>query len=199
MLGSAGTRTTLMEAAFPAIQRGGVAATAAMAVAGSLLLWVSAKVHVPFWPVPMTMQTFAVLLIGMLSGWRLGGLTLLVYLIEGAAGLPVFSGTPERGIGFSYMAGPTGGYLLGFLAAAVLVGGLAERGCGRRAWTALAAFVIGDAVIMILGWGWLAVLIGPAKAWTGGVAPFLLGETVKVALLTTLVPVVWRAVGHGRP
>ncbi|MBT7550852.1 MAG: biotin transporter BioY, partial [Gemmatimonadetes bacterium] len=86
-----------------------------LAVVGSLLLAVSSKISVPFYPVPMTMQTFVVLALGMAYGWRLGGTTVLLYLAEGAAGLPVFSGTPEKGIGLSYMLGGTGGYLIGFV------------------------------------------------------------------------------------
>ena len=84
-----------------------------LAVAGSLLLWASAKISVPFWPVPMTMQPFVVLGLGAAFGWRLGMATVALYLLEGALGLPVFQGTPEKGIGLAYMAGPTGGYLAG--------------------------------------------------------------------------------------
>ncbi len=94
-----------------------------LAVAGTALLTVSAKIQIPFYPVPMTMQTFVVLALGMAYGWRLGGATLLLYLAEGATGLPVFAGTPEKGIGLAYMLGGTGGYLAGFvLAAARFVG-----------------------------------------------------------------------------
>jgi biotin transport system substrate-specific component len=99
-----------------------------LAIAGSLLLWVSAKVQVPFWPVPMTMQTFVVLGLGAAFGWRLGMATVALYLLEGAMGLPVFAGTPEKGIGLAYMAGPTGGYLAGFVVAAGITGWLAEKG-----------------------------------------------------------------------
>jgi biotin transporter BioY len=102
-----------------------------LAVAGSLLLWAAAKVQVPFYPVPITMTTFAVLAIGMAYGWRLGAATVLLYLAEGAMGLPVFAGTPEKGIGLAYMAGPTGGYLLGYVLAAAACGWLAERGWDR--------------------------------------------------------------------
>src|SRR5690349_16484491 len=95
---------------------------AAIVVGGSLVLWASAKLQVPFYPVPMTFQSLVVLAIGMAFGWRIGAATVALYLIEGAAGLPVFAGTPERGIGLAYMVGPTGGYLLGYLLAATLVG-----------------------------------------------------------------------------
>src|SRR3954454_13264091 len=98
-----------------------------LAVLGSLLLWASAKAHVPFYPVPMTMQTGAVLLLGVAYGWRLGLATVLLSVAEGAMGLPVFSGTPERGIGLAYMAGPTAGYLASYPLAAVVAGVAAER------------------------------------------------------------------------
>ena len=88
-----------------------------LAVAGSIALWISAKIQIPFYPVPVSMQTLVVLLIGMAFGWKLGGATVALYLMEGLAGLPVFAGTPEKGIGLAYMVGPTGGYLLGFLIA----------------------------------------------------------------------------------
>ena len=104
----------------------------ALIIAGSLLLTLSAKIKVPFYPVPMTMQTLAVMLIGFTFGWRLAGAAVLFYLAQGALGLPVFLlGTPEKGIGLAYMMGPTGGYLLGFVLAAVLCGWLAERGWDR--------------------------------------------------------------------
>src|SRR4051794_6282406 len=108
-------------------------------VVGSLLLTASAKAQVPMWPVPMTMQSFAVLVIGMAYGPRLAFATVGLYLLEGAAGLSVFAGTPERGIGLSYMAGPTGGYLIGFLVSAVAMGWLAERGWDRSILWAAAA------------------------------------------------------------
>jgi len=103
-----------------------------LAFIGTLLMAISAKINVPFYPVPMTMQTFVVLSIGMAYGWRLGGATLLLYLAEGAMGLPVFAGTPEKGIGLAYMMGPTGGYLIGFVLAATIVGYLGERGWDRN-------------------------------------------------------------------
>ncbi|MCX8102554.1 MAG: biotin transporter BioY [Geminicoccaceae bacterium] len=157
-------------------------------VAGSLLLTLSAKVQVPFWPVPMTMQTFVVLLIGATYGARLGAATLAAYLALGAAGLPVFA----SGAGPAYMMGPTGGYLVGFLVAAWLVGKLAERGLDRRVLTALPMFLVGDVVILALGVSWLATLIGFEKAWAAGVLPFLPAEALKIALAMALLPLAWR-------
>nr|WP_298681608.1 biotin transporter BioY [uncultured Dongia sp.] len=156
---------------------------------GTLLLTVSAKVQVPFWPVPMTMQTFVVLMIGASLGARLAGATVLAYLVEGAAGLPVFAG----GAGPAYLTGPTGGYLFGFLAAAVLVGWLADKGFGRSLLTTLAAFAAGEAVIFALGAGWLATLVGLDKALSAGLLPFLPGEAIKVVLACAVLPIAWRA------
>ncbi|MCX7629969.1 MAG: biotin transporter BioY [Geminicoccaceae bacterium] len=162
-------------------------------VAGSLLLTLSAKVQVPFWPVPMTMQTFAVLLIGAAFGSTLGALTVAFYLVQGALGLPVFA----RGGGLAYLAGPTGGYLAGFLLAAWIVGKLAERGLDRRVLTALPVFLLGDLVIFVCGVGWLAWLIGFEKAWAVGVLPFLPAEALKIALAVAVLPFAWRLLGRG--
>ncbi len=164
-----------------------------LAVLGSLALWISAKIHVPFYPVPMTMQTFAVLVIGMAFGWRLGAATVLLYLAEGAAGLPVFSGTPERGIGLAYMAGPTGGYLVGFVVAAMVTGFLAERRWDRNVLTTLAAMTLGTAIILAFGAIWLGAVIGFDKdVMALGVTPFLLSGVFKIALAGAILPLVWR-------
>jgi biotin transport system substrate-specific component len=159
-----------------------------LAVIGSILLTLSAKIQVPFWPVPMTMQTFVVLVLGVAYGWRLAGGTVLLYLAQGALGLPVFAG----GGGLAYMAGPTGGYLAGFLLAAVAVGWLAERGWARSWTSTLAAMLIGTAIIFACGIGWLSTLVGLPKAIDVGLKPFLLSEAVKIALATALVPFAWR-------
>jgi biotin transport system substrate-specific component len=172
---------------------------ALLALAGTALLTVSAKVQIPFWPVPMTMQTFAVLAIGMAYGWRLGGATLLLYLAEGAAGLPVFAGTPEKGIGIAYMMGGTGGYLLGFVLAAALAGWLAERGWDRSVATTALAMLIGNVVIYVPGLLWLGALFGwdkPILAW--GLVPFLAGDLVKLLLAAAAMPLAWTAVRRWR-
>ncbi|MCK5777957.1 MAG: biotin transporter BioY [Rhodospirillales bacterium] len=160
---------------------------------GSVLLAISAKINIPFYPVPMTMQTFMVLCIGMAFGWRLGGATLLLYLGEGALGLPVFAGTPEKGIGLAYLMGPTGGYLFGFFVAAVTVGWLAEKGWDRNMWTTLAAMIIGTAIIFILGLLYLGVLYGwdkPILEW--GLIPFLPGAGFKIGLAAAVLPLTWK-------
>lgn len=161
---------------------------------GTLLLAASARVQVPMWPVPMTMQSFVVLVLGMGYGARLGGLTVAAYLAQGALGLPVFAGTPEKGIGLAYMAGPTGGYLVGFLIAAVVVGWLAERGWDRSLPRALVAMAAGTVVLFVPGVAWLAVLIGWQKAVAVGLLPFIAGSVLKLALAAALLPLAWRVV-----
>ena len=171
---------------------------AILAIAGTVLLTVSAKIQVPFYPVPMTMQTFAVLVIGMAYGWKLGGATVALYLAEGAAGLPVFAGTPEKGVGLAYMAGPTGGYLAGFVLAAGIAGRLGEKGWDRSIPMTLAAMVIGTVIIFAPGYVWLALLIGSEKAWAFGVLPFLLGEVFKIALAAAVLPGAWKLIARFR-
>ncbi len=164
------------------------AVNAALIVAGSLVLWVSAKIQVPFYPVPMTLQTLAIMVIAATYGMRLGIATLLLYLAEGAFGLPVFAGTPEKGISLAYMIGPTGGYLAGFVLAVGLVGYLAERGFDRDIFKLFGAMLAGDAVIFALGILWLGTLLGwdkPVLAW--GLYPFILGDLTKIALAASAV------------
>ena len=164
-----------------------------LAVAGSLALVASAKAQVPFWPVPMTMQTFVVLVIGMTFGWRLGAATVLLYLAEGATGLPVFANSPERGIGFAYMVGPTGGYLAGFVLAAAVTGFLAERGFGRTVVSAFAVLLAGVVAIYLPGVLWLGAVVGFDKPLLSlGVLPFLPAELLKVALAAAVLPLAWR-------
>lgn len=163
-----------------------------LAVAGSIALTVSAKTHVPFYPVPMTMQTFVVLMLGAVYGPRLGAATVLAYIAEGAMGLPVF----VSGAGLAYLAGPTGGYLAGFVAAAYLVGMLAERGFDRRPLTTLVAFLAGTVVLFGLGVAWLSVLFGFDKAIAVGVVPFVPGEALKIALAVAALPLAWRTIGR---
>ena len=155
---------------------------------GSALLALSAKISVPFYPVPMTFQPLAVVLIGAAFGPRLGGATVLAYLIEGAAGLPVFA----TGAGFAYMMGPTGGYLVGFLLAAIVVGALARRGWDRSPLTMAGAMIIGMAMIYIPGVLWLGTVIGWNKPLLSlGLTPFLLGDVLKVALGALMMPAAW--------
>jgi len=164
-----------------------------LAAIGSLALIVSAKIQIPFYPVPITMQTFVVLVIGMTYGWRLGAATVLLYLAEGAIGLPVFSGTPDRGLGLAYMAGPTGGYLLGFVVSAATVGWLAGKGWDRNVFTALGAMVFGTAIIFAFGVFWLGLVLGWDKPILQlGLYPFLLGAAFKIVLAAAVLPLAWK-------
>lgn len=162
-------------------------------IAGSLLLTLSAKVQVPFYPVPMTMQTLVVIGLGLALGPVRGAAAVLLYLAQGAIGLPVFAGTPEKGIGLAYMVGPTGGYLLGYLFAALLAGWLAERGWDRNPFSAMAAALLAAAVIYMPGLLWLGSVVGfdkPVLAF--GLYPFIPGDIVKAALAAIAFPAAWK-------
>lgn len=183
---------TLAERAWPAEVDGRVWRLVALVCAGVGLLTVSAKLNIPFYPVPVTMQTLAVMLIGAACGARLGGATVLAYLAAGAAGLPVFAGTPEKGIGLAYMMGPTGGYLMGFFVAAVITGMLAERGYGRSILRTALAMTIGTIIIFAFGLAWLGTLLGwdkPILEW--GLYPFIYGAVLKIALGAAIMPAAW--------
>ena len=164
-----------------------------LAIGGSLALWVSAKIQVPFYPIPMTMQTFVVLIIGMTFGLKLGVASVLLYLIEGLIGLPVFAGTPEKGIGLAYMVGPTGGYLLGFVVSAGILGWLSSKGWDRNVFLTLAAMTIGTAIIFIFGMVWLGAIIGWEKPILElGLFPFIPGAAFKIALAAAILPLIWK-------
>jgi len=165
----------------------------AAVVVGSLLLTASARTQIPFWPVPMTMQTLAVIVIGMTLGSRLGFIVVTAYVLEGLMGLPVFANTPERGAGLAYLMGPTGGYLVGFCVAAYASGWLAERGFGRDLFKASLVNIIGTLIILSFGYAWLAYLVGPLKAYVAGVSPFLLSSVVKVGLGAVLAVLIARS------
>ena len=177
---------TLADRLWPAGTRD-LARMAILAFAGSALLWASAKVQVPMWPVPMTMQSGGVLFLGFAYGARLGAATVALYLFQGAMGLPVFAGTPEKGIGLAYMMGTTGGFLAGFMIAAILLGWLAERGWGRTLAGTAAAMAVGTVVLHAPGVAWLATFVGFEKAVALGLTPFVAGAVVKAALATALL------------
>lgn len=161
--------------------RGGLLANALLVLGGSLLIALCAQVaiHTPFSPVPITGQTFAVLLVGALLGSKRGGLCVLAYLAEGMAGLPVFAG---GGSGPSWLLGPTGGYLLGFVAAAWVVGWLCEH-VGDGSITGIAVTMLaGSATIYVFGVSWLTLFVGAEKALEMGLLPFLPGDLIKIAL-----------------
>jgi biotin transport system substrate-specific component len=161
-------------------------ARAAIVLALTLVLALSARIQVPFWPVPMTMQTLAVLAIAGLAGPQLGGAAMLGYLAEGAAGLPVFAGTPVHGVGLAYLAGPTGGYLAGMLLAVVVVGALVRRAGGHPLRIG-AAMALGIVIVYAAGAAWLARFVGIDGALDAGVLPFLVGDAVKATLAAALV------------
>jgi len=164
-----------------------------LAFAGSILMALASKIQIPFYPVPMTMSTFVLLGLSMAYGWKLAGATFALYLAEGALGLPVFAGTPEKGIGLAYMMGGTGGYLIGYVLAAVTVGWLGDKGWDRNPLTTFGAMLIGSAVIYIPGLLWLGVLFGwdkPLLEW--GLTPFILGDLTKIALASAVLPIAWK-------
>lgn len=150
------------------------------ALGGTLFLALASYIEVPMIPVPMTMQTFAVTLIGALYGWRLGAITILAWLAEAALGLPVLAG----GAGGAHLfLGPTGGYLFAFPIVGALTGWLAERGWnGNKAGLAFVAMILGNTACLLLGAAWLAAMIGVEQAIMFGVTPFLLGGLLKSAL-----------------
>ncbi len=163
----------------------------ALVLLGTVLLAVSAQIQMPFIPVPMTMQTFMVLMIGATYGWRLGAATLVAYIAEGAIGLPVFA---QFSGGAHVLVGPTAGYLVGFVVAALVTGYLAERGYGRNLATAAVSFILGTIVIFAFGLAYLSSLIGVEKAVEFGLMPFIYSEPTKVALATLLLPGCWKLV-----
>ena len=160
----------------------------ALVLFGTLLLTISSKVQVPFWPVPMTMQTFIVFIIGMAYGWRLAFFTLVAYLIEGAMGLPVFA----KGGGLLYLIGPTAGYLYGMAIAAGVIGFLAERSYNDSYIKSLISLIIGTIIIFVLGVGYLGSVIGYDKALVGGLYPFMPSEFFKIGLAVVLIPSITR-------
>lgn len=164
-----------------------------LAVAGTLLIWASAKVKVPFYPVPVTMQVFVIMALAATYGFRLGLATILLYLAEGAFGMPVFTDTPEKGLGIAYMMQATGGYLAGFVVMTAIVGWFAERGFDRNPFVLFGVMLAGLAVMYALGLYWLGALLGwdkPILEW--GFYPFILADLTKIALASCLVPAIWR-------
>lgn len=157
----------------------------------SLLVALSAQIVVPVGPVPITAQTFAVLLTGALLGSRLGAITMIVYLMEGASGLPFFYGGSS---GVAHLFGQTGGYLVAFPAAAFITGAFAEHGWDRRFWTAAAAMAVGSAVIMVTGWLYFSIVTStpPHIAFQLTVLKFIPGDIIKIALAAAALPAGWR-------
>lgn len=171
----------------------------ALVVLGIAILAVAAKIKVPMWPVPITMGTFAVLSIGAAYGARLGLVTIFGYMLIGAFGFDVFAGSTAEKFGLEYMMGGTGGYLVGYVLATILLGTLARMGWDRSAPKMALAMLLGNALIYIPGLIWLGLLHGwdkPILAW--GLTPFLVGDLVKLALAAALFPAIWKFVSRAR-
>lgn len=190
-MASALTARPLISLALPQNAAARLAVQIGLALAGTAILTLSAKTKVVLGPVDLSMQTLAVLLIATAFGARLAVATLILYMIQGAMGLPVFQGTPEKGVGVLYMLGSTGGFLAGFVVMAAIVGWAADRGWDRNPLKLLGAMLVAEAVMMAMGFGWLANLIGVEKAWQFGVLPFIVPDLVKVGLAAALAPAIW--------
>jgi len=168
---------------------------ALLIVGGSLIVAALARVSIPLQPVPVTGQTLGVLLVGAALGWQRGGLALIVYLVEGLVGLPVFA---EGKVGLAVLQGSTGGYLVGFILAAALVGFLAEHGWDRTPWLTAAAMVLGNVAIYIVGVTWLTHVLSAVLPFNTafhtaiqfGVSPFLIGDAIKIIIAAALLPTV---------
>jgi len=166
----------------------------ALVAAAVGLLTLSAKIEIPMWPVPMTMQTYVVLVIAMGYGAALGTSSVAAYVLLGALGLPVFAGTPERGVGVAYMLGPTGGYLIGLVVAAAICGALVRRGWDRRLSTCIVAMTVAHASIFACGLAWLTTMVGWQKAVAVGWTPFVAATVLKTLLAAISLPFAWDAV-----
>jgi biotin transport system substrate-specific component len=178
---------TLMEAALAPLDS---VRSAGLVIVFSLFIAACAQFSIHIGPIPITGQTFAVLLTGMLLGSRLGAAAVIAYLIEGAIGLPFFAG---GGAGLVRFLGPTAGYLVAFPAAAFIVGAFAEHGWDKRYHTAVAAMAFGSVIIFLGGWAWFAILTNtpPVAAFKLAVLPFLLGDVIKIALGAAVLPTGW--------
>ena len=167
---------------------------AIVVICGSLILCISAqvKVYLPISPVPITGQTFAVLMLAALLGSKRGVLVIIAYLAEGVAGLPVFAG----GMGPAVLIGPTGGYLVGFIAVAYVVGKLAEIGWDRRVSTTILAMLAGEIVLYTFGVCWLAIMTNIRTALVIGLYPFIVGDILKIALASAVLPAGWKLLNY---
>nr|WP_295883080.1 biotin transporter BioY [uncultured Devosia sp.] len=168
-------------------------------VLGTLLITICAKINVPVWPVPVTLQSFAIAALAAAFGLRIGVATVALYLLEGAFGLPVFAGASA---GIPYLMGPTGGFLIGFLLLAAIVGYAADRGASGKPLTLFAAMLVGDAVLFVLGFAWLLFMAGQAQwidqanvvasAFAKAVQPFIVWDILKMALAALTVTGAWK-------
>ena len=194
MTAAQATYPTLAATLWPESKTSPVVRNVTLAIAGTVLLWLSAKIQVPYYPVPATMQTFVVLALGIAYGPTLGLATMALYLLEGAVGLPVFAGTWSEGGGIHHLWGPTAGYLFGFVIAGGACGWLAERGWDRNMVMTAVAMVVGNLIIYALGLTWLTIQIGFSDAIKYGIVPFLVLDAIKIALATCGLPLAWRGI-----
>jgi biotin transport system substrate-specific component len=198
------TPNTLLGAFQPKSDAAKLATNLATVVLGTLVITIAAKINVPVWPVPVTLQSMAIAALAAAFGARIGVATVALYLLEGAMGLPVFA----TGGGLAYLVGPTGGFLLGFLAMAGIIGLAADRGASARPLTLFGAMLVGEAVLLSLGFAWLLLLSGQAQwidqtnvvasAWAGAVQPFLVWDVLKMALAALTVTGAWNVFGRKR-
>jgi biotin transport system substrate-specific component len=192
------TPNTLLGALQPKGDAARLATNLATVVIGTLLLTLAAKINVPVWPVPVTLQSFAVAALAAAFGWRIGVATVALYLLEGAAGLPVFA----TGGGAAYLLGPTGGFLLGFLPMAYIIGRAADLGAANRPLALFGAMLLADATLFVLGFIWLMALSGQAgwidqsnvvaSAYQGAIQPFVVWDILKMALAALTVTGAWQ-------
>ena len=170
--------------------------TGVLVLAGTAILALSAKIQVPFWPVPMTLQTFAVMAIAAAYGSRLAVATVIAYIAEGLVGIPVFAGAVA---GPAYLLGPTAGFIYGFVVAAAIIGFAADRGDSRSVTKLIVAMVLADIVVFALGLIWLGAAVPKvgysAKLLSIGLYPFVLGDALKIVLAALFVPACWGLVG----
>ncbi len=191
--------TTLYETISSRSQRNNLAVDLLVVLAGSLLMAIAAKITIPFYPVPLTTQTLVAIGLGLALGPARAAAAVLAYLAQGAAGLPVFAGAPANGLGLAYMAGPTGGYLIGFVFQALAAGFLARLGWGRSPVTAVGAGLIAAAAIYPTGMLWLGVVIGFDKPLLAlGLFPFVLGDLAKACLAALIFPAAWSMLARNK-
>jgi len=191
------TPNTLLGVFQPKGDAARLASNLATVVLGTLLITICAKINVPVWPVPVTLQGFAIAALSAAFGLRIGVATVALYLLEGALGLPVFA----TGSGLAYLVGPTGGFLLGFLVMAAIIGYVADKGAAGKPLTLFAAMVVADAVLLVLGFAWLLLLSGNAgwidqnnvvaSAFAGAIQPFIIWDILKMALAALTVTGAW--------
>jgi biotin transport system substrate-specific component len=195
------TPNTLLGALQPKGDAAKLASNLATVVLGTVLITICAKINVPVWPVPVTLQSFAIVALSAAFGLRIGVATVALYLLEGAFGLPVFA----TGGGLAYLVGPTGGFLLGFLVLAAIVGFAADRGASAKPLTLFAIMVAAEALLLVLGFVWLLALSGQAgwidqnnvvaSAFAGAIQPFIIWDILKMALAALTVTGLWSLFG----